>query len=102
MPAQRKSVPTYCLHTQSGRGRAVWTDAGGVRNFKLLPGPFESSESRTAFATLLLEQEASPAPAADPQGLTLAEVMVAYLRHADRHYPTRPASRRASSPRSSW
>lgn len=76
MPAQRKSVPTYCLHKQSGRGRAVWTDVSGVRHFKLLPGSFESSESRTAFATLLLEHESSPATVtAAPQGLTLAEVI---------------------------
>lgn len=87
MPAQRKSVPTYCLHKQSGRGRAVWTDASGVRHFKLLPGAFESSESRTAFATLLLELGSSPATVpAVPLGMTLAEVMVAYIQHADRHY----------------
>jgi hypothetical protein len=87
MPAQRKSVPTYCRHKQSGRGRAVWTDAHGSRHFKLLPGAFESSESRTAFATLLLELEASPAAVTAPvQGITLAEVMIAYLEHADRHY----------------
>lgn len=85
-PAPRKSVRTYCLHKQSGCGRAVWTDATGTRQFKLLPGAFESSESRTAFATLLLELEAAPAAVTAPaQGMALAEVMGAYLQHAGRH-----------------
>lgn len=89
MPAHRKSVPTYCLHKQSGRGRAVWTDQSGVRHFKLLPGEYESPESRTAFATLLLELEAAPASTTHAsEGITLAEVMLAYMEHAGRHYRT--------------
>ncbi len=48
--SRRKSTPSYLPHKQSGRARAVWTDQTGVRHQKLLPSPFDSSESRTAFA----------------------------------------------------
>lgn len=87
MPPLRKPTPSYVLHKQSGRARAVWYDSVGARQQKLLPGPFNSSESRAAFARLQLELEAAPAPAAAPRtGPTLAELMVAYLDHAERHY----------------
>ena len=51
MPAKRKSIPSYLPHAQSGRARAVWTDRTGTRQFRLLPGPFDSAESRTAFGS---------------------------------------------------
>ena len=60
MPARRRSVPSYLPHKQSGRARAVWTDATGERHQKLLPGPFESAESRTAFGRLQLDLAAAP------------------------------------------
>jgi hypothetical protein len=67
-----------------------------VRQQKLLPGPFGSSESRTAFARLQLELEASPAPAVpDREKLTIVELMLAYLDHAERHYRT-PAGKPTS------
>src|SRR5438046_2240341 len=65
MPPRRKSIPSYLPHNQSGRSRA-------------------------AFAALLLELEAAPhhVPAAEPSGLTMAELLLAYLEHAERHYRT--------------
>ncbi len=60
MAPSRKLTPTYTKHKQSGRGRAVWTDAIGVRHFRMLPGRFESAESRKAFAKLATELTASP------------------------------------------
>ena len=45
MPRSRKLTPSYLPHKQSGRGRAVWTDAAGVRHEQLLPGPFDSRAS---------------------------------------------------------
>ena len=87
MPPLRKSTPSYLPHTQSGRGRAIWYDRSGNRRQKLLPGPFDSQESRTAFARLQLELESSSAAkAADPTGLTLAELLTLYLDFAERHY----------------
>jgi hypothetical protein len=80
--------PSYLLHQQSGRGRAIWTDPLGVRRYKLLPGAYDSPESRTAFGRLLLELEAAPhhVHVDGPDGITMAEMLVAFLEHAERHY----------------
>jgi hypothetical protein len=89
MSRHRKSIPSYLLHQQSGRARAVWTDPAGIRQYRMLPGPFDSPESRAAFATLLLELEASPnhgRPASHRGGITVNEVLLAYVKHAERHY----------------
>jgi integrase len=88
MPRPRKSIPAYLPHTQSGRARAVWTDPTGTRQFRLLPGAFDSPESRAAYRTLLLELEAAPlrTPTAPLGGITMAELLLAYLDHAERHY----------------
>ena len=88
MPAAKKSVPSYLRHSQSGRARAVWTDQTGSRRDRLLPGPFESTESRSAYARLLLELEAAPHSnqPPDPAGMTVAELLLAYRNHAGRHY----------------
>jgi hypothetical protein len=61
MPRSRNPLPSYLPHKQSGRARAVWTDTTGGRHFRLLPGPFDSAESRAAFARLVLELDATPA-----------------------------------------
>ena len=88
MPPARKSVPSYALHNQSGRARAVWYDHTGTRQQKLLPGLFDSTESRTAFALLQLEVVTSPTAAAtvDQRILSVAEVLAAYLDFAEQHY----------------
>jgi integrase len=55
----------------------------------MLPGEFESPESRTAFAQLQLEIETSPLrlPAAERSGgVTVNELMLAYVKHAEQHY----------------
>jgi integrase len=90
MARTRNPIPSYLPHKQSGRARAVWTDQTGTRRFRLLPGAFDSPESRSAFAALVLELDAAPhqVQAAEPAGLTLAELLLAYLEHAERHYRT--------------
>src|SRR6185312_835292 len=55
----RNSFPSYLRHA-SGKARAVWTDALGIRHFRMLPGPHDSKESRAAFARLQLELETAP------------------------------------------
>ncbi len=52
MARHKKPAPSYVLHKQSGRGRLAWTDPLGVRQQKLLPGPFGSPESLTSKARL--------------------------------------------------
>jgi hypothetical protein len=87
---KRKSTPSYLLHKQSGRGRAAWTDSTGKRQQHLLPGPFNSSESRTAFARLQLELELAPhqRSPASTHGLTVNEVLLAFMEWAPTHYRT--------------
>ncbi len=88
MSTRRKSTPSYLPHNQSGRGRAVWTDALGVRQQKLLPGPFDSPESLAAFAKLQLELATAPLPGCQtaPATISVNEVLLAHLTHAERHY----------------
>jgi hypothetical protein len=57
----------------------------------MLPGAFDSPESRSAFAAFLLELQAAPhqpQPPAVSGGITVAELLVAYLDHAEWHYRT--------------
>ena len=88
MSTRRNSTPAYLPHRQSGRARAVWTDRTGKRQQKLLPGVFDSDESRAAFARLQLEVVTSPLQALPAPGrsVSLNEVLLAFLTHAGRHY----------------
>ena len=47
MSRKRKLTPSYLLHQQSSRGRLVWTYLM-VAMERMLPGPFDSTESLTA------------------------------------------------------
>jgi len=67
----------------------VWTDAAGNRREKVLPGAYDSPESREAFARLQLELAVSPAAAVPitlSAGPTVAEVLLAYLKYASGYY----------------
>ncbi len=89
MSTRRNPTPSYLLHRQSGRARAVWTDQTGHRQQKLLPGAFDSAESRTAFALLQLEIESSPLrmPGGSVAGgVSINELMLAYLEYAKQNY----------------
>lgn len=92
MGKRRKSSPSYLFHKQTGRGRAVWTDQTGQRHDQLLPGQYESKESRKAFHDLALAVETSPLQQPKPDedieapSSTVADVLLAYRLHADQHY----------------
>lgn len=89
MPRPRKSIPSYLLHQRSGHARAVWTDSVGVRHYRMLPGPYDSTESRAAFARLVAELAAAPSSSfdrPDAERVTVNEVLLAYVKHAERHY----------------
>ncbi len=79
MSSRRKSTPSYLPHKQSGRDRAVWTDAHGVRHQKLLPGEYDSPASRTAFTKLQLELATTPfqSGSATPPTVSVNEVLLA-------------------------
>ena len=87
MARTRNSLPSYLPHKQSGKARAVWTDTLGIRHFKMLPGSFDSPESKTAFARLQLELTSAPVAAVDNAvSLTISEILLAYLEHASTYY----------------
>ena len=88
MARSRNPLPSYLPHKQSGKGRIVWTDALGVRRFEMLPGPFNSAESKTAFAQRQLELATAPVAVSEPNGITVNELLVAYLEHASAYYRT--------------
>src|SRR6185312_3541871 len=87
MSRPKNAVPSYSKHN-SGHGRARWTDAAGVRRERILPGPFDSPESKTAFARLVLEIETAPhrVNRPDPAAIGVNEVLEAYMNHAEKHY----------------
>lgn len=83
---KRNSVPSYLLHKQSGKARAVWTDATGVRHQKLLPGEYDSAESRAAHARLVLDHAKPITTAPTQECISVAELLLAFLIHADKNY----------------
>ena len=88
MGRSRKPTPRYLKHKQSGRARAVWTDASGQWHEQVLPGAYGSEESRTAFGRLLLETEVQPrgANVKSRDGLSLNKVLDAYRCFAEGYY----------------
>jgi integrase len=88
MPRLDHKPPSYCRHKASGQ--AVVTLGGK----DIYLGVWDSPESRAKYHRLIAEWESngrqSPepvkvAPAADP---SVAEVILAFWRHAERHYRT--------------
>jgi integrase len=88
MPRPRRLTPSYLVHKQTGRGRLVWADHTGTRHERLLPGAFGSPESLRAKAALDLEIATSPirAPDAHRTGISVNELLLAFLDHGERHY----------------
>lgn len=85
MGRKRLVGPEYYEHKGTGRGRAVWWE-GESRRERLLPGPFNSKESKAAFGRLLLEQQVAPLAVEGRAELLLVEVLDAYFTHAAAHY----------------
>jgi integrase len=90
MPRLKKRLPAYRLHKASGQ--AIVSLSG--RDFYL--GPWNSPESHAEYSRLIKAWEANgrrPMPESEPveapppeDELSMAELMVAYLRHVDAYY----------------
>jgi integrase len=84
-----RGVPSYRRHKQSGQAVVTLTDPSGQRHDVLL-GQYGTKESRQEYARVLAEWEASGRrlPARDRQSpdLTINELALDYMRHAERHY----------------
>jgi integrase len=87
MPRPRKA-PAYSLHAATGQARVTWTDDTGTRHDILLPGAYNSEESLAEYGKLLLQVKTSPLRHGErvPAGITVAELLLAFLKHADTYY----------------
>jgi integrase len=83
MARPKATVPGYCHHRQSGR---AYVTLGGRQ--KLLPGAFESTESRAAYDRLVAEylNAGRTLPTPTPDGPTVATVALGFWKHAAAFY----------------
>jgi hypothetical protein len=84
-----RSIPSYRRHKQSGQAIVTLPDGTGGRRDVLL-GRWQSPESHQEFARVIAAWQAAgrrlidePATTGD---LSIHELLVAFLRHADQHY----------------
>jgi integrase len=84
VPRARNPIPSYRLHRPSGRAYSDFTDPLTGRRRSVCLGGWNSPDSRTAHAALCAEVAAGRP--ADPVGLSVAELLLRYLRHADTYY----------------
>ena len=87
--SQTLRVPTYRKHKQSGQAIVTLTDGLGGRRDVLL-GAFGTAASRTEYARVIAEWETNGrrfhATNKDAGTLSINELMLAFLRHAEEHY----------------
>ena len=84
MPRPRKPVPSYRLHTPSGHAYSDFTDPLTGRRRSVCLGRWDSPESRAEHARLVAE--AAVGQTTPQGGLSVAELLLAFLRHAEQHY----------------
>jgi hypothetical protein len=84
MPRPKQVLPTYRHHKHTNTARC-WVGGKWVSL-----GRYDSPESRAEYARLIAElgvtTAAVPAPARSGRDLTVAEVLLAFWRHAEQHY----------------
>jgi integrase len=88
--ARSAKIPSYRLHSQSGQAIVTLTDGLGGRRDVLL-GKYDTPESRVEYSRVIGEWEARGRRLYDqadeePDALSVNELMVAFLEHAERHY----------------
>jgi site-specific recombinase XerD len=97
MSSPNSKIPSYRLHKQSGQAIVTLRDATGRRR-DLLLGKYGTPESRAEYRRVLAEWDANGqrvAPGSTGMDLTVNEVLLAYVRHAEgyyRHPDGRPTS----------
>jgi integrase len=88
MARRPNPVPTYRRRKQSGQAVVTLRIADGRRKDVLL-GRYNSPESKVEYRRLIAELEHRPAGAVAGPGtadLTMNELLLAFARHAERHY----------------
>ncbi len=88
MPRPKNAVPSYQHHKPSGQAVMRVTLAGGARQSVYL-GVFGSPESKAEYARRVQAVGTNTAVAVtgpSAADLTVAELLVGFLEHAERHY----------------
>ena len=82
-------VPSYRRHKQSGQAIVTLPDGTGSRHDVLL-GTYGTPASRAEYARVIAEWEANgrrlPPAAGTPADLSVNELALTYLKHAEQHY----------------
>lgn len=86
MPRKKNAVPTYRKHS-SGRARVTINGKD-----HLLPGKYDSPESRKAYGKLVSEYVASDAPSSFAGFVSVAALLGDYYAYAEKYYGTGPES----------
>ncbi len=84
MPQPRIQTPTYRHHRPTGRALCDFYDPLTGRKRTLSLGKWQSPESRREHARLCAE--AAVGRPATRSGVTVAELLLAFLKHAETHY----------------
>lgn len=100
MPRTRNFIPTYRFHKQSGQAVSDFYDPKTGRKRCVSLGRWESSESRREHARLVAELAVAPVTQADggTVGITVSELLLAFLQHAEQHYRRTDGTRPTNSP----
>src|SRR5690349_15175286 len=84
-----RGIPSYRRHNQSGQAVVTLTDLSGRRRDVYL-GDYGTAASRQEYARVIAEWEAAgrrlPAPNAQAPDLSVNELALAFMRHAEQHY----------------
>ncbi len=86
MALKSPRIPKYCLHKGTGQ---AYVRVQGARHYLGVHGSEASIERYNRFvAEMVATDRATPAPASlpVPHDVTVAEVLAAYLRHAEGYY----------------
>jgi integrase len=91
MPRPKNLVPSYSFHRPTGQAYVRLANGVGRRKTVYL-GVYNSPESRAEYARLITDLQSSPhrveaiEPGASVSNLTLNEVFLAFVLHAERYY----------------
>ncbi len=84
MPAKKAFVPKYCLRKPSGRAYVR------IKGKVVYLGVYDSPESKQEYGRLIAELAVQPAGSSDTprqaSGITVVEVIAAYVEYADGYY----------------
>lgn len=96
--AGRKITPAYRLHTKTGKAIVTVYDADGSRRSFLLPGKFESKESKTEYKRLLARlaanDDALPKTEVKKPEILISELILRYMKEHVIPYYVDPVTRK--------